>query len=308
MAPCVFIAACSVDVHDCIPGYLDSEKNVKLMREARGDDALKIFNANPELRLLLEKFKPVSISGAAYDYSGITIRLGIAKFASADEAFGVYSGLTAMPRKRWSTGGGEMSYKNPFVAGFKGVYAFWFYSPNHPGNYFEFYETTGAKILKDLRINKRVKVNNCSYTWKLLPEENRFRDSIVYKKNEDVHGLIIDSAYSASYLSGKNRSAIYILALPGETAAKGRFNDYSLSLKNARIKTQPFPAVFAGNPCQAVSAETGSGILVVYQYRWLIFIVNNANNKESAVKHIRNIYIRMLDLKNEFREIETQRQ
>lgn len=291
--------SCSVDIHDCIPEYLSIDEKAPLTDKYEGDSALKIFTEDQKLRALISDFKPVEISAGSYEYYGITIRLGIARFVNADEAYGVYSGLTAMPRKRWEKNGGEISYKNPYTAGFKGVYAFWFYSPTHPGNYFEFYETAGEQLLNDLWINRRVKINSCSYLYRLLPEQNRYRESVVYIKSEKAVGLTIENAYTAAYQSGRNKAAIYIEGFETEGGAKEKFNEHALALKNAGLNTKQFPAVFAGSPGHAVYARLKYGYAVVYQYRWLIFVIDNADSLNSAEKFIRNIYLNMQDMKSE---------
>ena len=132
-----------------LPKSLDGKGEAKLVRTCHDEQAMAIFSKDAMLRDALAEFKPAGISAGEYNYGGILINLGLARCQSTDEAYGIYSALTAMPRERWEFRNGEMSYKSPYFAGYTGEYVFWTYSPTNPMTYAAFYRQHGERILTE---------------------------------------------------------------------------------------------------------------------------------------------------------------
>ena len=286
---------CSVNLESSIPQYLDEKHEAGLKEKFVGKAAFELFYKDKSLNELIREFAPVDISAGIYNYGGIIIFLGIARFNDQDEAFGVYSGLTSMPRERWSSSKGELSYKNPYFAGQLGRYAFWFYSPTNPGTYTHFYKIYGDALLEKLNIGTDAAL---SYHWKLLPEENRFRDSVFYIRARDMHGIRINNAYGAVYQAGRNKGYIYIEKHYTEKNAELRMEDLRDSLTDSGQVIQKFPSL-PGGPAGAISWTEGGSINVIYRYRWMTFILIGMPDKGFAENFIRNIYKNMIRIRSE---------
>jgi len=290
--------SCSPDLDDLIPNSLGKKKQAVLQQKIKNRSAADLFKKNEMLNRLLTEFQFKEISGGIYNYSGIKIHFGIAKFYNADSAYGVYSGLTAIPRERWKSNGGELSYKNPFLSGWKGVYVFWFYSPSNPDNYASFYKTYGETLLTQFEINTTIKINTCSYHLKFLPLDNCYQNSVIYIHSRNINGLDFKNTYSAKYQAGRNIARIYIEKMESEDKAKYKFNNYINILKDYKQKIKPYPIIYGG-PSMAISWKDGSRLHVIYQYRWMIFMVNDLPNLNYANSFIRNIFKKMMKYKKD---------
>ncbi|MDY6935607.1 MAG: hypothetical protein SVZ03_15460 [Spirochaetota bacterium] len=280
---------CSADLEDFIPNSLGEKKEAILQKRIKGNMSRELFNKNKILNKLLTEFSPSQISGGIYNYSGIIIYFGVAKYANADEGYGVYSGLTAIPRERWEYNDGEISYKAPFVAGWKGIYAFWFYSSTNPTTYSSFYRNYGEELLERIKISHNSKISNRAYHHNLLPLENRYKNSIFYTKSRIIYGIDFENAYGATYQLGRNAAQVYIGKFDSEDAAKSKLLGWIDLLKNRSKKPQPF-TIMIGSPEKAFYWEENSGTQAICQYRWMIFLINDLPHLTFAENIIRNIY------------------
>lgn len=294
----IFITGCSVDLNNLIINYLGEKGEAVLQKKVMNRATKELFLENESLNRLLSEFKSSNICAGVYDYSGIKIYLGIAKFSNADQAYGVYSGLTCIPRERWEYMEGEISYKKPFISGWNGIYAFWFYSPTNPDNYFSFYKTYGEELLTEFRRDFNTKQHSRSYHWKLLPIENRHKNSLFYFKARTLHGLDLINTYSAKYHAGRNVAQIYIEKMDSEDNADNKFKSYISFLKRNAKDLQPFSVMIAG-PGNGVYWKDHNSFQIIYKYRWLIFMVNEVPNLKFARNFIRNIYKNMMKIRDE---------
>ena len=281
-----------------VPSGLFPERigEARLARVCEGDEAIRLFARDAALSAFLSEFKPRAIRGGVYDYGGITIHLGIARLSSCDDAYGVYSGLTAMPRERWPSAAGEISYRPPYAAGQAGEYAFWFTSPTNPQTYASFYRTHGEAILAALA--GRTSKEPCSYHWKILPEENRYADSIVYIKSREENGVRIYHAYAATYQAKRNLARIYVMRYNSEIDAIDRY-----SREKARVASSgASPADFMpmpGTPMQSFLWAAESGLQVFCQYRWICLYLHNMPDRTYAASFVRAAFKNMSLIRDE---------
>lgn len=286
----------SLTVH--MPDALPGEENAVLQKKTRAAQALDLFRDDKIITGLLNEFIPAEISAGIYRYRGMTVYLGIGMFNNADDAYGVYTGLSAYPRKRWNSNDGELSFKSPYFTGIKGRYAFWFYSSPNPGNYFKFYEDYGEKFMRELSVSLADKINNLSYFIKLLPVQNRYMDSTVFIRSRKTGSLELTGAYGASYQAGNNIAHIFIEGFNTEDYARTKYQEYQVTRVANDIKVRTFPPVIIGNPSRAFSYKSDSGFCVIYNYRRLIFIISEIPDLKYANQFIRNIYANMQNLKD----------
>jgi len=259
-------------------------------------DVISLFSKNRQLDSLLTEFAPKKISAGIYNYRGITIYMGVAEFENADKAFGIYSGLTSQPRDRWKHAGGELSYRHPFVSGYKGRCAFWFYSPSHPANYFYFYVKTGKSILSRIGLYKK-SADRLSYHWKILPEANRYRDSAYYIDNREISGFDIENAYAAKYRAGKNDTDVYVLKTDSDSDSVSKYRKFYMQMKDKYV-IKPFN-LFTGGPGEGFYSYRDRGFCVVYRYKWMIFIIHNVPELKNAQSFLRDIYRNMMKIRSD---------
>ncbi len=290
------ITSCSGQLDRLLPKHLDDKGEAKLVRASHDEQAMAVFSKDAALRDALAEFKPAGISAGEYNFGGILINLGLARCSSADDAYGIYSALTAMPRERWEFKRGEMSYKSPYFAGYTGEYAFWFYSPSNPMTYASFYRTHGERILTEFE--KTRTMPGCSYHWKILPAENRYADSIIYIKSRSVNGLNVSNAYAATYQVQKNLAHIYVQKFGSDEEAHARYSGQASDLKQAGKKLEEFIPV-PGAPVRAVRWKEQGGEWALLQYRWLVMLVSDMPSQNFTTNLIRIMFTNMLKVRNE---------
>lgn len=286
-------AACAGVPSGLLP---ESLGEARLVRVYEGDEATRLLGADQTLSAALSEFKPRAIRGGVYNYGGITIHLGIARLASCDEAYGVYSALTAMPRERWPYAAGEISYRSPYLAGQAGDYAFWFTSPTNPQTYASFYRTHGEAILAALA--GKTSKKPCSYHWKILPEENRYADSVVYIKSREENGVRIYHAYAAAYQAKRNLARIYVMRYDSEIDALDRYSREKARLASSGASPADFTPM-PGTPMQSFVWTTGSGVDVFCQYRWICIYIHDMPDKAYAASFVRAAFKNMSLIRDE---------
>jgi hypothetical protein len=293
----ILLTSCSGQMDRLLPKSLDGKGEAKLVRTCHDEQAMAIFSTDAQLRDTLAEFKPAGISAGEYNYGGILINLGLARCRSTDEAYGIYSALTAMPRERWEFRNGEMSYKSPYFAGYTGEYVFWTYSPTNPMTYAAFYRQHGERILTEFE-KTRTKPG-CSYHWKILPIENRYADSIIYIKSRNIQGVDISNAYAATYQVQTNLAHIYVEKFGSDKEADSRFSNQVGGLKSSGRA----PVMFIPMPGAPVKAcrwqEPGGGASILCQYRWMIFFFQNVPSQDAGTNFIRIMFKNMMKVRNE---------
>lgn len=292
LALALVCTSCSSKLDSLVPDSLDEKRETIITKKLTGKEALSIHQNQEGLKDLLSEFTPTEISSGVYNYKGIVIHFGIAKLYDHDDAYGLYSGLTARPRERWRYKQSEISYKSPFVAGITGIHTFFFYSPSNPTNYSHFYRKYGEKLIDELQDRNDCPDDCRSYHWKLLPRPNRYRDSAFYISKRHINEFIIENAYGATYQVGHNIAHIYIEKFDTDNESKEKYQLRLASLKRAMIKTKQFPYI-AGGPVQAIYWEDTSGVQVLYQYRWLCFYLTGLPKVRYANGFVRDIYANM---------------
>lgn len=296
------ISSCSPKPEDLFREGLDKGHKSKLQKRFKNKDASKIFTRNDILRKLFAEFEPLEIHGAAYNYQGIAIYLGIGKFQNPDDAYGLYSGLASMlPRKRWLLSYQEiparMAYKNPFISGVCRQYVFWFYSPSNPMNYFGFYETEGKRLLNSFAVLSSSNQKR-SFHWRFLPEANQYKDSIFYVKNRRVKKILIENSYGAFYQLGQNRSRIFIAAFPSAREAHQRMVRVRVNLKGEKIKTREMKKNYSPKG-EGFFWQDEAGIFFIYRYRRLIFYLVDLEHEKYADQMLRQIFRKIDNVRNE---------
>jgi hypothetical protein len=288
--------SCSGQLDRLLPKHLDDRGEAKLVRTSHDARAMALFSTDASIREALAEFKPAGISAGEYNFGGILINLGLARCNSADEAYGIYSALTAMPRERWEFKRGEMSYKPPYFAGYSGEYVFWTYSPTNPMTYAAFYRSHGERILTEFE--KTRTMPGCSYHWKILPAENRYADSIYYVKSRNINGLDIFNAYAATYQVQKNLAHIYVQKFGSDKEAESRYSGQASILKQAGKKLEEFIPV-PGAPVRAIRWKEQGGEWTLLQYRWLVMLVSDMPSQNFTTNLIRIMFTNMLKVRNE---------
>ena len=296
MAISFLFSSCSGQLDRLLPKRLDDKGEAKLVRTSHDEQAMAVFSKDAMLRDALAEFKPNGISAGEYNFGGILINLGLARCQSADEAYGIYSALTAMPRDRWEFKRGEMSYRSPYFAGYTGEYVFWTYSPTNPMTYASFYRTHGERILAEFE--KTRTMPGCSYHWKILPAENRYADSIIYIKSRNVDGLNVSNAYAATYQVQKNLAHIYVQKFGSDKEAESRYNNQASILKQAGNKLEEFIPV-PGAPVRAIRWKEKGGEWSLLQYRWLVMLITEIPSRNFTTNFIRIMFNNMLKVRNE---------
>ena len=292
----ILFTSCTGRMDRLLPKSLDEKGEAKLLRTSHDEQAMAVFSKDFMIRDALAEFKPVGITLGEYNYGGILINVGLARCRSADEAYGIYSALTAMPRERWEFKRGEMSYKSPYVAGYAGEYVFWTYSPTNPMTYAAFYRTHGERILTEF---EKIRTKpGCSYHWKILPAENRFADSIIYIKSRNVNGLDIANAYAATYQVQTNRARIYVQKFGSDNEARSRFSGQAADLKQEGKKLEEFFPV-PGAPVRAVRWKEQGGEWALLQYRWMVMLVSDMPSHNFTINFTRIMFTNMLKVRNE---------
>ena len=292
----LIILSCSGQLDRLLPKHLDDKGEAKLVRTSHDEQAMAVFSKDAMLRDALAEFRPTGITAGEYNYGGILINLGLARCRSADEAYGIYSALTAMPRERWEFKRGEMSYRSPYFAGYTGEYVFWTYSPTNPMTYAAFYRQHGERILTEFE--KTRTMPGCSYHWKILPAENRYTDSIFYIKSRNINGLDIADAYAATYQVQTNLAHIYVQKFGSDREAQSRYSSQALILKQAGKKLEEFIPV-PGAPVRAIRWKEQGGEWALIQYRWLVMILSDMPSQNFTTNFIRIMFNNMLKVRNE---------
>jgi len=293
----ILLTSCSGQLDRLLPKSLDEKGEAKLVRTSHDEQAMAIFNKDANVRDALTEFKPVGVSAGEYNYGGIFINMGLARCQSADDAYGIYSALTAMPRERWEFKRGEISYRSPYFAGYTGEYVFWIYSPTNPMTYAAFYRRHGERILAEFE-KTRTKPG-CSYHWKILPMENRYADSIVYIKSRNIGNVDITNAYAATYQVRTNIAHIYVQKFGSDKEAGSRYSSQVADLKSSRKSLDMFIPM-AGAPARACRwQEPGGSTSILLHYRWLILFLQDMPSKDAGTNFIRIMFNNMLKIRNE---------
>jgi hypothetical protein len=284
---CFTLLSCSGIEDRLFPKSLDGKGEVKLMGTFSDAGARALFDGEPAINAALNEFSPGGISAAEYNYGGIRIYLGMARCSSTDDAFGIYSALTAMPRDRWTFGRGEMSYRSPYVSGYNGEYVFWFYSPSNPMTYTGYYKQHGEKMLAEFENLRRAP--DSSYHWKILPLENRYADSIFYVRSRFINGVEVTNAYAATFQMQSNVSKIYVMKLASERDAADRFKNQKKHLEaENKILTSFVP--MPGAPNEAIHWQEKGGTWVLCRYRWMMFLFQDMSGMEATNNFIRILF------------------
>lgn len=286
--------ACSRSLTNLLPEQPGGRGDTRLVRKGAGADARQLIAADQTVGALLNEFVPEKLACAVYDYSGIEIVLVIASFASADDSYGVYAGLTAMPRDRETAAQGELSYREPYYAGWKGRYAFWFTSPRHRSVYAAFYREEGERILRAL--DDGAARRQRTYHWNILPPENQYSDSLFFVRKRLVDGsLTLRNAYAANYLMGRNTAALYVQLEPDEVAALGEYQNLKYRVETGGRVVYPYDS-FKQNTCYW---QDENGYHLLHRYRWLILFLDRAPDLPYAQNFINIMYGRMLKVRDE---------
>jgi hypothetical protein len=294
---CLQFMTCAPSPDDFITDIIGAENKAQARLEKKisgRDEALAEFSKNPVLKGLLAEFTPEELSCGYYDYRGMKFYLGVAEMKTADEAYGIYSGLVPMPRERWPYFRGEMSYRKPFTAGYKNNVVFWFYSPENEHFYSTLLKLHGENIIKRVKFFRDSPKYLLSYHKELVPEGSMYRESIFYVKKRDIGPMTIEDAYGARYRSDRMDTTLYIEKMQSADEAKRTYNE-RLSSLNEIHETRDFAAVFG--PGQGFWWYSGRSYTVVYRYRWLVFTVADVPELLYAENIIREIYARMFKVR-----------
>ncbi len=292
----LFSAGCSGPLKAFLPDSI-GEGQPALLRERLNDDAARdLFSGDDMIRDALYEFLPEGISAGVYDYGGIMIQLGLARFSNADDACGLYSALAAMPRERWKYGSGEMSYRPPYFAGRAGEYVFWFVSPSNPPTYASFYRSHGETIIAGLE--RLIRRPERSYQWKILPEENRFSDSLFYVKSRRVMGMNLSNAYAATYQAGLHTARIYVERYESDEGAARAYGTRLSALERSKRACEPFIPM-PGAPLHACHWREPSGDQALCRYRWLIFFLNDMPDLRQTNAFVRSMFANMMKIREE---------
>jgi hypothetical protein len=279
-----------------IPQTLDEKGVAKLEKKLHDASAAALFDRDQILRSVLAEFKPIGISAGVYNYDGIIINLGLARCQSTDEAYGIYSALTARPRERWEYRRGEMSYRSPYFAGYMGEMVFWMYSPTNPMTYAAFYRQHGERILDEFE-KLRTKPG-CSYQWKILPSENRFADSIFFIRSRDIGGINVVNAYGAQYQAQANTAAIYVQRFDSDDEAKHHYSRAITTLAAAKKDLTGFVPI-PGPTLRAVHWKEKGGVWILCRYRWMVFLLADMPTVDYSVNFIRIMFNNMMKVRDE---------
>ncbi|MBN2160458.1 MAG: hypothetical protein JW807_13775 [Spirochaetes bacterium] len=292
----VFVTSCSGQLDRLLPEILDPKGEARLQKRYHDEEARSLFLNDPVLGPALREFNPGGISAGVYDFGGITIHLGMARCSSADDAYGIYSALTARPRERWEFQRGELSYKSPYVAGYTGEYVFWTYSPSNPMTYAAFYRSHGERILSEFE--KLRTMPGCSYHWKILPPENRYADSFFYIKSRNVQGIDLINTYGATYQVKQNIATMYVSNLGTDKKAAAWYSKQIAELKSAGkdvVDYIPMP----GGHVRACRWKEAGGVWILCQYRWIILFLQDMPSVEMGTNFIRMMFVNMTKVRNE---------
>lgn len=289
------ISGCSGSIDAMIPASLDEKGSTRLVKRLRDAEARALFSGDQTLRDALDEFLPEGMDAGVYDYGGIRIHLGLARFDSADDAYGLYSALVDMPRDRWEFGRGEMSYRSPYFAGCAGEYAFWFVPPGRT-TYAAFYRNHGERIIRG--IDPLIRKPDRSYHWKILHRENRFVDSLFYVRSRSVSGLRLTDAYGAVYLAGRNTARIYVERHENDASAERAWKARRAALKRKGIDCVNFLPI-PGAPMEACHWREPSGVRVLCHYRWLNFFITDVPELTFAKGFLRSMFANMMKIRKE---------
>ena len=290
------ILSCAGQMDTMLPKSLDEKGEIRLIKRYDDKDARRLFFKEPVINASLREFSPGAVSAGVYKYRGIKIHLGMARCASTDDAFGIYSLLTAMPRDRWTFGKGEMSYRPPYVSGYNGEYVYWIYSPTNPSTYAVHYKQHGEKMLAEFE--KSRSSPDASYHRKILPEENRYADSLFFIRDRFVNGVEVTNAYGATYQMQYNVAKIYAMKFGSVTDAKAMYIAQKRRLEKERKTLTRFIPV-AGAPMEAVHWNEKGGTWALCQYRWMVFLFQDMSSLESTSNFTRLMFRYMMKIRNE---------
>ncbi|MBN1495850.1 MAG: hypothetical protein JXA07_03720 [Spirochaetes bacterium] len=290
------ILSCSGQMDAMLPKSLDEKGDIRLVKRYDEAEARRLFDRDPAINAVLNEFSPAAISAGAYKYRGIKIHLGMARCTSTDDAFGIYSALTAMPRDRWIYGKGEMSYRPPYVSGYNGEFVFWIYSPTNPSTYTVHYKLHGERMLAEFE--KASRAPDASYHWKILPEENRYADSLFFIRDRIVNGVEVKNAYGATYQMQYNVAKIYAMRFGSPTDAAVMCHAQKRRLGKEGKKLVRFVPV-PGAPIDAVYWKETGGTWALCQYRWMVFLFQDMPTLESTNNFTRLIFRYMMKIRKE---------
>jgi hypothetical protein len=230
--------ACSRALSDLLPENMGDNGTAALDLKTDEASARKNIDRDPAQKTLLDELKPESIGCAVYTYSGKTIVAALARFRNADDAYGMYTGLTVHPEKYREDAGGEIAYKAPYLSGRKGAFAFWFYSPGNSTDPFPFINEEARRLIR--KLPRKATETKCSYHLKLLPAENRYAGSIFYIRSRAINGIRIANSYGAEYVIGSNKSRIFIEKHDSEIYGLRFFNDHRFECESAGNKVTEY--------------------------------------------------------------------
>jgi hypothetical protein len=287
--------SCSGKMDALIPQTLDEKGEAKLEKKLHDEQAAVLFRQDPIVQSAIIEFNPKGISAGVYNFGGIIINLGLARCESADDAYGIYSALTAMPRERWEYKRGEMSYRSPYFAGYNGEYVFWITSPTNPMTYASFYRTHGEKMLAEFD-SVRV-LPGCTYHWKILPVENRFADSMFYIRSRTIGGIDVVNAYGATYQAQASLARIYVTKMDSEQDAKLRYGNIVTQKLKKKNPTEFIP--IPGTPLKACHWREKGGVWILCQYRWMMFLITDMPSVDYTVNFIRIMFNNMMKVRTE---------
>lgn len=290
------ILSCSGRMDAMLPKSLDEKGEIRLIKKYDDKDARRLFFKEPVISAALGEFRPDAVSAGAYNYRGIKIHLGMARCPSTDDAFGIYSALTAMPRDRSIYGKGEISYRPPYTAGCNGEYVFWIYSPTNPSTYTPYYKLHGEKMLAEFEQARSAP--DASYHRKVLPEENRYADSLFFIRDRVVNGIEVTNAYGATYQMQYNVAKIYVMRFGSPTDAKAMYQAQKRRLEKERKTPARFIPV-AGAPLEAVNWKEKGGTWALCQYRWMVFLFQDMSSLESTSNFTRLMFRYMMKIRKE---------
>jgi hypothetical protein len=257
-------------------------------------EALGVFSTNETLKKLLAEFVPEKLSCGHYDYRGMKFHLGVAEMKQADHAYGLYSGLVSRPRERWVYHRGELSYKKPFTAGYKNNIVFWFYAYENEHFYSNILKQHGEFIIRRVKFFRDSPQYLLTYHKELVPRGSMYRDSLFYTKRRDIGPLVVEDAYGALYRSGALDTTLYIEKNETIEAAEKKYAE-RLSAVSELYDTRDFAGAIG--PGQAVCWYDDGRHTMMYRYRWLVFTVVDVPELLYAENIIREIYDRMLKMR-----------
>jgi hypothetical protein len=289
-----FNYACSNNISKYIPNNLDIKKNIPLLQKVKKNVPFTGCKKEPELCNIFEEFNPVETVSGNYIYHNIKIQIYIIKFSSCDDAFGFYSALNNIPDRLWNEGTVLLSFKKPYYTGYKGKHLIVFKST--PSNYFNFYKSHTLQIINSL--DKSPSICKLKYHHKILPKENRYRNSLFFARERQIGPFDFDNVYGAYYQTGRVKSVIYIDNSYNEKDAIVKFNQYIQNIQQDGLKIKKYTKS-TGGMGTTYWFNDGDKYTMIHRYRWLNIVIKDITKLSYGQNFIRIMYGNMIKIRKE---------